>query len=102
MVSHGDLGDDVCAFGEACFHEALVLLQRLFDHLQLGEHVCHEEIPHPALPQRQGLQLRHTHTHTGLCFSVHATSVRSGAGGISFRGSGSKEKASSVALEHTL
>ncbi len=71
MVSHGDLGDDVCAFSEACFHEALVFLQRLFDHLQLGVHVCHEEIPHPAVRQRQGLQLGHT-KQTRFCLSLHA------------------------------
>ncbi len=70
MVSHGDLRDDVCALSEACLHEAVVFLQRLFDHLQLGVHVCHEEILHPAVRQRQGLQLG---TQNRPCFSVHAT-----------------------------
>lgn len=49
VVGHGDLRDDVGAFREPGLDEALVLLQRFFDHLQLGVHVGHEEVFDPTL-----------------------------------------------------
>ena len=57
VVCHSDLGDDVCALGEAGLDETLVLLQGLFDHLQLRVDVGHEEVLDPAVRERQGLQL---------------------------------------------
>lgn len=57
VVGHSNLRDDVGALGEAGINEVLVLLQSLFDHLELGVHVGHEEVFNPAVRKREGLQL---------------------------------------------
>lgn len=57
MVGDGHLRNDVSALGEAGVHEVLVLLQRLLDHLQFRVHVGQKEVLHPAVSQRQRLEL---------------------------------------------
>lgn len=57
VVGHGNLWDNVGALGKASLDEAMIFLQRLFDHLQLCVHLGHEEVFNPAVGQRQRLQL---------------------------------------------
>lgn len=58
MVGDGDLRDDVGALGEANVDKALVLLQSFFNHLHLCVNVSQEEVLHPGVGERHGLQLK--------------------------------------------